>query len=226
MDLPLHALPKSIAIIMDGNRRYAKKHNLESKEGHKAGAKKLLEVLEWLKPTHIQDIVVYAFSTENWNRTKEEVSDLMDLFGSVLQSKEVMSAGLQVRFVGDRTRFPLSLRAGLEALEKITRINTTKTLWVALSYGGKEDILHAAKNMHESGDGLESSFEQGLLSYGIPEIDMVIRTGGAKRMSNFLPWQTAYAELFFIDTYWPELTKGEMYALLTEYTERKRNFGK
>jgi undecaprenyl diphosphate synthase len=211
---------------MDGNRRYAKKHNLESKEGHKAGAKKLLEVLEWLKKTDIQDIVVYAFSTENWNRTKEEVSDLMDLFGSVLQSKQVIHAGMRVRFVGDRTRFSTPLRVGLETLEKITSANTTKTLWVALSYGGKEDILHAARKLHEKDDYSENSFEQGLLSFGIPEIDMVIRTGGDKRMSNFLPWQTAYAELFFIDTYWPELTKEEMYALLTEYTERKRNFGK
>lgn len=226
MNLPPEGLPKSIAIIMDGNRRFAQKHNTASKEGHKLGAKKLLEVLSWLDNTAIQDIVVYAFSTENWNRTREEVSDLMALFSDVVTSRDIYRDGLRIRFIGDRDRFPLSLRVGMEAVEKYTERNTKQTLWVALSYGGKEDILRAVKLTCEKKEYSQEIFESSLLSRGVPDIDMVVRTGGAVRMSNFLPWQTAYAELFFIDTFWPELTKEEMYALLTEYTERKRNFGK
>lgn len=211
---------------MDGNRRFAQKYNTENKSGHRAGAQKLTELLDWVSDMPIEHIVVYAFSTENWSRTKEEVDDLMSLFSETLHSNEVFREGLRVRFIGDKERFSPSLRAGLDSLEQATMHHTKQTLWVALSYGGKEDILHAVRRVTESGRFSSESFEQELWSAGIPEIDMVIRTGGAKRMSNFLPWQTAYAELFFVDTYWPELTKEEMCALLNEYTERKRNFGK
>ncbi len=214
-------LPTSIGFIMDGNRRWAKQHSLDITAGHLEGVRRFEEVVTWVREFGIPHVVFYAFSTENWKRSESEVTALLSVFGEVL--RKTISA--RVRFIGERTRFPQTLQDQMAAVEAQT-IDTDITVWVALSYGGRAEIVAAAETLRQSGTEItEESLKASLWSVGMPDPDLIIRTGGDMRLSNFLPWQSIYSELMFTDTYWPAFTKAEFTRMLAQYGERKRRFG-
>jgi len=218
-----------IGIIMDGNRRWARSLNLPVFEGHSAGHKKLQEVVGWAREARIPHVVAYAFSTENWQRTEEEVGYLMKLFRSVLEkeTEKLIQERVRVHFVGDWTRFDEDLQQMMTQMEKVTAVAYDITLHLLMSYGGRAEIVTAAAALLGEGTSgmTEEMFAQKLWSYPMPDPDVIIRTGGEKRLSGFLPWQSAYSELFFIDSFWPAFTKKEFEHILAEYRTRKRNFG-
>jgi undecaprenyl diphosphate synthase len=226
-------IPTSIGVIIDGNRRWAKKEGLLSIEGHMAGKEKLKESVQWAKEAGITSVVAYVFSTENWKRTEEEVSYLFDLLKIVFQSENKFwkDEQVKIRFIGQLERLPEDLQRAMKETEKETEENTAITFVVALSYGGRSEIVVAAqrfaelpKELRESAN--EDTFTQFLSTYGIPDPDLVIRTGGEKRLSNFLLWQIAYSELFFVDTLWPDFSKEEFLNILEEFSGRERRHGK
>lgn len=219
--------PRSVAIIMDGNRRYARKRRRFALEGHTAGYEKLKEVLIWAQEAGILYLTVFAFSTENWKRTPEEVGALMDIFRLLGHELEVKAdRNLRIRFVGDRERFSPDLTEMMGRIETQTKSNGPYTLAIAASYGGRSEIVHAAEMLRGKGDVIdEAAFAGALMTAGIPDPDLIIRTGGDRRISNFLLWQAAYSELFFLDTEWPALTREEFDGVLQEFESRERRFG-
>lgn len=223
-------MPKALGIIMDGNRRYARSRGLPLLEGHRQGAKKLQEVVEWAKEIGIEELTVYAFSTENWNRSEEEVGYLMKLLEEALTTDlaEFHTKQVQVRFIGERTKLPPGVVSAMESLENNPPQDAVLTLIIALSYGGRAELVEGVRKLiaYSTKDVTEESFQKVLWSGTQKEVDMVIRTGGEKRLSNFLTWQTVYSELFFLDTLWPELTKDEFLACVEEYRERDRRRGR
>lgn len=223
-------MPKALGIIMDGNRRYARSRGLPLLEGHRQGAKKLQEVVEWAKEIGIEELTVYAFSTENWNRSEEEVGYLMKLLEEALTTDlaEFHTKQVQVRFIGERTKLPPGVVGAMESLENNPPQDAVLTLIIALSYGGRAELVEGVRKLVacNTKDVTEESFQKELWSGTQKEVDMVIRTGGEKRLSNFLTWQTVYSELFFLDTLWPELTKDEFLACVEEYRERDRRRGR
>lgn len=227
-------IPKCIGIIMDGNRRWSKEQGLTSLEGHQRGYEKLKEVIEWVKDAGVNNLVVYAFSTENWKRSEEEVSYLMDLFRKMLDEEinELIEKDVRIIFAGDTSRFPEDIQEKIaEANEKISD-DAAFTLAVALSYGGRAEILHAVNRVifDETREGVhivtEEDFAKYLWTKNMPDPDMVIRTGGEQRLSGFLPWQSVYSELFFVKTFWPAFTKEEFDGLIEEFAQRERRRGK
>ncbi len=223
-------IPLSIGIIMDGNRRYAKAKGLPSLEGHRAGYEKMRETISWCKERGVRNLVVYAFSTENWNRSKEEVSYLMDLFRTAIKTvgKDAKKERIRVVFLGERARLPQDIIEQIKTVEAETAACTTFTLGIALSYGGRAEILDAIHRIpKESLQSLsEEEFSDLLWTKDIPDPDIIIRTGGEYRLSNFLPWQSVYSELFFIDSFWPDFTRDEFDRILNEYAARERRRGK
>jgi undecaprenyl diphosphate synthase len=220
--------PKTIGIIMDGNRRYAKEHGLSKLRGHSAGYKKLQEVLTWCKRTkEIKTVIAYAFSTENWNREESEVSDLVGLLEKALSSKAIRKKDLRVRVAGDISRFTPKMQKAIRDIEKETSKNAPRTLVIALSYGGQVEILSAINTLLKK-DKKNITKEDLEKEMWIGDVypDMILRTGGEKRLSNFMPWQSVYSELFFTNTLWPALSAEEFSDILIEYSKRKRNFGK
>lgn len=226
-------VPACIGIIMDGNRRWARAKMLPTLEGHRKGYQKLKDVAKWCKEIGVKHFVVYAFSTENWNRSKEEVAYLMDLFREMVfkELEWLKKENACVHFIGQRERFSPDLQKGMNDLEKETQ-DGVYHLYVALSYGGRAEILNAVKNaVAERGvDGVqhmsEEEFEKYLWTKGMPDPDIIIRTSGEQRLSGFLPWQGVYSELFFTDTYWPAFTQEEFNTIIKTYTERERRRGK
>ena len=228
-------IPQCIGFIMDGNRRWAKERGLPTLEGHRQGAEVFMKTLQYMCRKNIPHGVFYAFSSENWNRSDEEVSYLLTLFGGQIdQLQKRLAAGTEaekqtrIRFVGNLEKFPETLRTKIATIEEGNVLRTGgTTIWIALSYGGREEIIVATNRAIESGSpvdgGTLSSF---LWTAGMPDPDIVVRTGGQQRLSNFLLWQTAYSELFFIDAYWPDLTDEILDGILKEFFTRKRNFGK
>ncbi|MCW9054828.1 MAG: polyprenyl diphosphate synthase [Candidatus Pacebacteria bacterium] len=227
-------IPKCIGIIMDGNRRWAKEQGLTSLEGHQRGYEKLKEVLGWAKDVGIENMITYAFSTENWNRSEEEVSYLLDLFRKMLteELEELMKEDARIIFAGDISRFPEDIQTSIAEVHKKTKDKTPFTLVVALSYGGRAEILRAVNEIvmnADSGDKhvvTEEEFARHLWTKDVPDPDMIIRTGGEWRLSGFLPWQSVYSELFFPETYWPAFTKEEFDGLIAEFAQRERRRGK
>jgi undecaprenyl diphosphate synthase len=225
------ATPQSIGIIMDGNRRWAKERGLLKVRGHEYGFEKLKEVLGWFRERGIKHLIIYAFSTENWNRAPEEVNYLMNLIRRVFAKdskdlKEIQEKGGRLRFVGERERFALDIQECLAHAEEVT-VDGTHALWVALSYGGRAEILRAAAALAKSGEPVtEESFAKHLWTAGMPDPDIIIRTSGEQRLSGFLPWQGVYSELFFTKTYWPDFSEAEFDAILAEYATRERRRGK
>jgi len=222
-------IPECIGIILDGNRRWAKEKNLPTLEGHKKGLDKLVDTARWVRDRGIKHLVVYAFSTENWNRSTEEVSYLMDMIKNAAEKElsKLSEENVQVRFLGQRERLDYEVRRSIEKLENESKRNDAITLWVCLSYGGRPEILNAAKAFSVSGEEVtEKSFKKYLWTADMPDPDIIIRTGGEKRLSNFLLWQGAYSELFFIDTYWPDFSESALDAILEEYAARERRHGK
>lgn len=225
-------VPACIGIIPDGNRRWARANGLASLEGHRAGYKKAKEVAEWAFDVGVRHTLFYAFSTENWKRTAEEVSYLMDLLKWVFEHEvnELDNKGVRLRVIGDIAALPPAIQDLAKSAEEKTKPNTRGTLGILLSYGGRKEVLEAAKRIVAAGIAAnkisEESFGQSLWTAGIPDPDIVIRTGGEKRLSNFLIWEAAYSELFFSDTLWPAFTKEEFDKILMEYAARERRFGK
>lgn len=227
---PTAAGPVCIGIIMDGNRRWAKAHDRPIFDGHSEGYKKLEEVIRWAREAGVPNVVAYAFSTENWHRPEDEVGYLMKLFRSVLENEtaKMVKERVRVRFVGDRSRFDADMQMMMEKMEQETAVNYNITLHLAMSYGGRAEILAAANALlaKEASEVTENAFEHNLWSYPMPDPDIIIRTGGEKRLSGFLPWQSVYSELFFTDTLWPDFSTEEFDAILAQYATRERRHGK
>jgi len=215
---------------MDGNRRWAKEKGLPTLEGHRAGAEKIFEVAEWANEAGVEEIILYTFSTENWNRAEEEVSYLMKL-AEHLFTKELArfeSAGVRIRFIGDRARASTRIQEVMREAEERTKDGQKATLVFAFSYGGRLEILTAVNELLKEGKQsvTEEEFENALWSAGLKDPDLILRTGGDHRLSNFLPWQSVYSELFFTNTKWPDLSREEFNSILSEFSERERRHGK
>jgi len=222
-------IPTCIGIILDGNRRWAKEKNLPTLEGHRRGLDTLVEATRWIRDRGIRHLVVYAFSTENWNRSEEEVSYLMNLVveGAEKELSKLSEENVRVRFVGQRERLDVRVLGAIENVEKESESNTGITLWVCLSYGGRAEILDAVEKFCVTNNkATEENFKKYFWCAELPDPDIIIRTGGEKRLSNFLLWQGAYSELFFIDTYWPDFSERALDAILEEYATRERRHGK
>ncbi len=230
LDQQSGTMPACIGIIMDGNRRWAKAKGLPTLEGHTAGFAKAKEIVQHAFDRGVQTVVVYAFSTENWNRAVEEVGYLMDLFAKALERElaELARGGVRVHFIGDLSLLPEKLRSAVGKFEKECAQNARgKTLGVALSYGGRAEIVAATNTLLHAGkeEVNKEDVIAALWSADVPEFDLIVRTGGARRLSNFFPWQSAYSELFFSDTYWPDFTTSELDTILAEFAERERRHG-
>jgi undecaprenyl diphosphate synthase len=220
---------KCVGFIMDGNRRWAKEQNLPTFEGHKAGEDIFYDSAQWVKEMGISHAVYYAFSTENWQRSPEEVSYLMQLFAFFLERMlgEIDVVQVRVQVIGTREDFSPKLQSLIERLETASARYNETTIWVALSYGGRAEILAACNQAIAAGAPVdEKSFSQYLQTADMPDPDLIIRTSGEQRLSNFLPWQSVYSELFFTDTYWPAFTKEEFTRIVGQYGDRQRRRGK
>ena len=228
--MKIENVPKCVGVIMDGNRRWAKQKGLPVFEGHKEGYKKLVEFMDWCKEIGIKNAVAFAFSTENWNRTKEEVGYLMDLFKAILSKelKELKKKKVRLHFVGNLKDFSKDLQDLMKKAEKESADFTGPSLYLAMSYGGRSEILNACKKLIKIGktEIEEKDIDKAMMTAGMPDPDLVIRTGGQVRTSGFLPWQTVYSELFFPKTFWPAFSKAEFECIVKEFSDRQRNFGK
>lgn len=232
----IKTLPQHVAVVMDGNGRWAKKRILPRTAGHKAGVKATRRLVELCAIKGIGALTLFAFSSENWNRPDQEVSSLMSLFLSTLNSEvnKLHEQGVCIRFIGDRTRFSENLQTSIAAAEEKTSANTRLKLNIAANYGGRWDILNAVRSLSRKlADGdisveqiTEQAFTRELCLVDLPEPDLFIRTGGEQRISNFLLWQIAYTELFFTDTLWPEFNDAAFDEALQWYATRQRRFGK
>lgn len=218
---------------MDGNRRWARKRFMPAALGHVAGAKRVKALVEACARLNIEHLTLFAFSTENWRRPEEEVSKLMDLFSSYLQKEvdEMEVNGVKLIVVGDKSKFSADLQGLIHRAEQQTRHNTKITLRVAANYGGRWDIIQAVKawrEAHPTSD-IQNLNEDALASYlcthEAPEMDLLIRSGGESRVSNFMLWQAAYAELYFVETLWPDFTVKHFSDALEWFSKRDRRFG-
>ena len=229
-------LPKHVAIIMDGNGRWAKSQNKERTFGHKNAIKAVREAISACNEVGIPYLTLYTFSTENWNRPAEEVDTLMDLLSSTLlqEAEEIFSRGIRIRAIGDLEALPENVRNQLYNIMELTKNNTKGNLTLALSYGSQKEILNAVKELCKkvkNGDINETDideplFEQHLYTKELPPVDLLIRTSGEVRVSNFLLWQIAYAEMQFIDVLWPDFTKETFFQCILDYQTKERRFGK
>jgi undecaprenyl diphosphate synthase len=226
---PLPAeVPQAVAIVMDGNGRWAAAHGVSVAEGHRAGSRALRPVVEAAIDAGVESLAVYAFSTENWTRPGDEVQALMEIFGETIDRElaDLAKEGVRTRFVGRRDRAPDWLRAKLSELEEATATETRLNLWIAFDYGGRAELVEAARRIAESGAAVdEESFGRYLYAPEMPDPDLVIRTSGELRVSNFLLWQSAYAEFAFVDTLWPDFGPKEFRAAIEDYASRRRRFG-
>ena len=228
-------LPKHIAIIMDGNRRWAKSKNMPVSFGHKEGAKTLEKIVRYANKIGIKYITVYAFSTENWKRTTEEVIALMNLFQSYLDdySKRADSENIKVKIIGNRQGLSEKMQKSIEKCMERTKDNTGITFNIALNYGGRDEITNAVKHIAEKIQNKEINIEDiteqmisdNLYTAEQPDPDLLIRTSGELRLSNFLPWQVVYSEFLFIDKNWPDFSEEDLDEAIIEYQKRTRKFG-
>ncbi len=224
-------IPQHIVLFPDGNRRWAKQKGLTSLNGHKKGYENLLDFSEWCKKRGVKVLTAFGFSTENWNRTPEEVNYLMNLLEKCLLDnlEKYNKDGIKVKVIGQRERLPKPLQEAVKKVEKSTENNTNLFLNMAISYGGKWDILQAIKKIVDDKiptDKIdEKLFESYLSTTGLPVPDLIIRAGGEMRMSNFVLWQAAYSELYFSPKLWPDFTEQDLAEALEEYDRRHRRFG-
>jgi undecaprenyl diphosphate synthase len=232
--LPERELPdvaRSVAIVMDGSGRWARKRGLPVAAGHRAGTRALRKVVEAAIDLGIDSLTVYAFSTENWSRPHEEVEQLMEIFSETIDREfpDLIRQGVRVRFLGRRDRAPDTLKRKIAGLERQTAENDRLDLWIAFDYGGRAEIVEAARRLVESGidprEIDENTFAANLHAPELPDPDLLIRTSGELRVSNFLLWQLAYAELVFVDTLWPDFGPRDLQQALSEYASRRRRFG-
>jgi undecaprenyl diphosphate synthase len=221
-------VPRAVAIVMDGNGRWAAGRGLEVAEGHRAGSRALRPIVETAIDLGIESLAVYAFSTENWTRSADEVSALMEIFSETIdrELQDLAKEGVRTRFVGRGDRAPEWLQEKMRALEQATESESRLALWIAFDYGGRAEIVEAARRLAESGEAVdEESFARHLYAPEMPDPDLVIRTSGELRVSNFLLWQSAYAEFVFTDTLWPDFGPEEFRAAIEDYATRRRRFG-
>jgi undecaprenyl diphosphate synthase len=221
-------LARTVAIIMDGNGRWAARRGLPVAEGHRAGTQALRRTVEAAIDLGVETLVVYAFSTENWSRPDEEVEDLMEIFGETIQRElpDLARQGVRARFLGRRDRAPDELLEPMEQLEAQTAHNDRLNLWIAFDYGGRAELVDAARRLVESGvEPDEESLRANLYAPELPDPDLLIRTSGELRISNFLLWQLAYAELVFVETLWPDFGAADLEQALAAYAQRRRRFG-
>ncbi|MBF0463949.1 MAG: di-trans,poly-cis-decaprenylcistransferase [Nitrospirae bacterium] len=216
---------------MDGNGRWANLRGRPRVEGHKQGAHRTKEIIEAAAELGIKVLTLYAFSIENWKRPEFEVDTLMDLLDYYLQTEilELLQKGIVFKVIGNREKLPDKIRYLIDQAEDMTASNTGMLLLMAISYGGRDDILRAVRKMAQNGEDIvnlsEELFVEHLDTAGCGMVDLIIRTGGEKRISNFLIWQAAYAELYFTDTLWPDFTKEDFYEAMEDYKSRQRRFG-
>lgn len=228
-------IPNHLAIIMDGNGRWAQKHNLPRSAGHKAGLKTVRMVIVESIKAGINYLTLFAFSTENWKRPKEEVSSLMDLFQEAIkkEKKDLLKNKIKVRFIGNRANLPLPLSLAMSNMEKETKNNKKLSLNIAINYGGRSEICNAFQLISQKvldGNIKPSQITQifineHLFTTGLPDPDLLIRTGGELRISNFLLWQIAYSELWFTRTFWPDFSRKQLLRAISDYEKRVRKFG-
>lgn len=231
---PLH-LPVHIGIIMDGNGRWAQKRFLPRSAGHRAGAQNFRTITRYCSKIGIRYLTVYAFSTENWNRPSDEVGALLRLFKEYLEEalRDFMDENIRVRFIGDVSAFPAELRTLIQEVEEVSACKTGMVLNLAMNYGGRAEITRAAKRVAEevaSGnlgleDLTEERFAQYLYTGGQPDPDLIIRPSGEERLSNFLLWQSAYAEFVYFDILWPDFKTSDLDRAIEIYSSRQRRFG-
>lgn len=229
-------IPQHIAIIMDGNGRWATSRGLPRTEGHRKGAETVTRILEAAQKRDIKYITLYAFSTENWKRPSEEVDTLLNLFRQYLKKdlSELEKKSVRIHFIGDRKRFPQDIQDEMNRLEKITFEHDKYHLILALSYSGRDElkravqklITHVKDGILEPSDISEETIVEMLDTAGIPDPDLMIRTSGEQRISNFLLWQLAYTEMYFSPVYWPDFTAEELDKAIEAYASRDRRFGK
>ena len=223
---------KHVAIIMDGNRRWAKEKNLPTALGHKKGVDSLKNILRACNDFSIKYLTVYAFSTENWNRKKEEVEFLMNLVAVTLTNElaEMHKENVQIHFIGDLTKLSDKLQKILANAVETTKNNTGVVLQIALNYGSRDEIVHAVQKIVESGVKSDEIDEQliseNLYTAGVPDPDILIRTGGEQRISNYLLWQIAYSEIIIRSEFWPDFDKNSLKDSILEFGKRQRRYGK
>ncbi len=221
-------LPRHVAIIMDGNGRWAQARGLPRVAGHREGAVAVRTVTRAARRLGLEALTLYAFSLQNWSRPAEEVEALMLLLVEFLEKEqqELLDNAIRLNAIGDLERLPVQVRERLEAVRAATAAGRGMTLTLALSYGGREELVHAARVAVASGKPIdEAALEAGLWTRGLPGLDLLIRTSGERRISNFLLWQAAYAELYFTDTHWPAFDERELLTAVADYQARERRFG-
>jgi len=228
--------PNHVAIIMDGNGRWAKSKNLPTAFGHKQGSEVARKIIEASKNLGIKYLTLYAFSSENWNRPKSEVNHLMTLLQHYIdkEKKHLQESNIRIFVIGNFSKIPTKLLESIQEAEEITKNNSGMTLTIALSYGGREEIVDATKKiislckqgLLSEADIDEKTFTSCLYNSTLPDPDLLIRTSGELRISNFLLWQSAYTEFYFTKVNWPDFNSDELEKALTEYQQRKRNYGK
>jgi undecaprenyl diphosphate synthase len=222
---------RAVAIIMDGNGRWAEQRSLPVAEGHRAGTRALRRTVEAAIDFGLESLAVYAFSTENWTRPVDEVDDLMEIFGATIERElpDLAREGVRVRFVGRRDRAPAVLLRQMQALEHDTAENSRLRLWICFDYGGRAEVVEAVQRIVASGVGPDAVDEEliaaNLAAPEMPDPDLLVRTSGELRISNFLLWQLAYAELVFTETLWPDFDADDLRAALDQFTQRRRRFG-
>ena len=234
--ISLQNLPKHLAIIMDGNGRWAKQKGLFRAMGHESGTKSVRQTVEACARLGIENLTLYAFSTENWNRPKLEVNTLMQLLVHSLKNelKTLQENNIRLQTIGNIDKLPKNIQKELTEVIEKTKNNTRTNLTLALSYGSREELLNVVKTISNkvknniiSIDTIdESIINEHLYTHNLPDVDLLIRTSGEHRISNFLLWQIAYAELFFTDVLWPDFTDEHLYEAIISYQKRERRFGK
>lgn len=222
------SIPVHVGIIMDGNRRWAKKRLLPSAAGHRAGGKNIVPIVKCALSCGVKVVSLYVFSTENAGRSESEVNALIDLIRKQAgpMAEELFKMGARVMYSGDRTYFPSDVQQTMADVEKQITSPDAPIVNLAMNYSGRSEIARACKLAAESGEITAEAIERGLYTADIPDPDMIIRTGGEKRLSNFMLYQAAYSELFFTETLWPDFDEKELSAMLDEFSHRARRFGK
>jgi undecaprenyl diphosphate synthase len=224
-------IPKHVAFIMDGNRRWAREHKLAILMGHNKGAEQIENIVTYGADKGIKYVTFWAFSTENWKRSEEEVSHLMEVFRTILLGpmvKRLIKKGVRLQIIGDYQAFSKDIVEGLDKLIEESKNNDLITATIALNYGGRPEIIRAVNRLLKENvsEINEAEFSKYLYTFEQPDPDLIIRTGGEQRLSGYLPWQGVYSELYFTDTYWPEFDETAFQTALDEYTHRERRFGK
>ena len=225
-------LPSHVAIIMDGNGRWATQHGLPRLEGHQAGAQNTRPIIKYLNQRHIKYVTFYGFSTENWDRPEDEVTGLLRLFEESINEyvSELHENGIKLRHLGHLEELPQGLQLAINKAIELTKNNTRMTLSFALNYGGRFEILDAVRRIIAEGIPTQNIDEKLFNSYlytaGLPDVDLLIRTGGEFRISNFLIWQAVYSEYYFTEVLWPDFNQKELEKALLAYSQRQRRFGR